>query len=477
MSNSPQIIEGCLVLHYVAFFFSLPYSFIMKTLVPPGPSPQAMLLNLRKIRSDPLGFLVDCAQSYGDVVRFPLGSRQAIFINSAEGIKHILQDNHTNYNKDTFQYNALATITGRGLLTNDGDSWLRQRRLAQPAFHRQRLAGFAAMMVASTQRILEQWEKSSREGIPIDVDAEMMRLALEIVGKALFSIDLSREAGTLTSAVLSALDHIMLRARTLVVPPDYVPTPQNLSFRAALATLDHAVEEIIATRQNNADAHQDLLAMLMKSNDADTRKSMTPRQLRDEIITLLIAGHETVASSLTWTWYLLSKHPAVRQRLHSDLTTMLGGRSPLAEDLESLNYLRATINEALRLYPPAWIITRKAIDGDEVSGFPISPGTLIILSPYTIHRHPGYWQQPEGFDPERFMIEPTLKPPRYAYIPFGGGPRLCIGNEFALMESALVMAVIIPRFRLDLLPGREIRVEPLVTLRPHSGLWMNVFPT
>ncbi len=439
--------------------------------LPGGYRNRDLLPRLSRIRQDTLGFLLDCARDFGPVTYFEAGRTRAFFVNHPEGIKHILQDNAKNYSKNTIQYNALATITGRGLLTSDGSLWFRQRRLEQPAFARPRLMALDRVVIPAARSMLDRWEAEAHQGEPLDIDGEMMRTTLEIVGKSLFSIDLSGAAHELTGAVLTTLDHIVHRARNPFYPPNWVPTARNLRFRAALKRLDRQVYSLMHDRQRVDDLGEDLLGMLLRARD-DEGQPMSPRQVRDEIITLLIAGHETVASALTWTWYLLAQNPLVREKLVNEVQTVLGEREPASADLASLPYTAAVFEETLRLYPPAWLITRSALEPDVVCGFDIPAGSLIILSPYVIQRQAQYWPDPEAFRPERFLAGTDQDRPRYAYIPFGGGPRLCIGSGFAAVEAQLMIAMIIRRFRLDLLPDYPVQVDALVTLRPHGGLPM-----
>lgn len=442
----------------------------------PGPTGLALLRQSLSIQRDPLSFLLSCAQTYGDIVRFPIGNPAVLAVSDPEAVRHILQDNHHNYSKDTLQFNTLALVTGRGLLTSDGDFWLRQRRMMQPAFHRQRIAGFGAAMTAAAERRLALWE-ARPAGAPLDVDAEMMALALEVVGRTLFSADLGAEAHDLVRAVLTALDFIVYRAQTPLALPLWMPTPRHRGFQAALRQLDQAVARLTADRRAALAAGRprpdDLLQMLLDAR-TEAGQPMTDRQLRDEIITLLIAGHETVASALTWAWHLLAANPIAEAALHRELLITLGGRTPGFDDLPRLPYTRAVFDEALRLYPPAWLITRKALAADLVGGHPIPAGALLIISPFVVHRRPAHWPQPEQFRPERFLGDQATTAPRFAYLPFGGGPRQCIGNVFALVEGTLVLATIAQRYRLRPAPGRAVRADPLVTLRPHGGLWMTL---
>jgi len=437
----------------------------------PGPTPQELLFSVPGILSNPLEYLQHSANRYGDFVRFQAGPVTAIFINHPQAIQRVLVDNHRNYTKDTIQYNALSAVTGRGLLTNDGEPWFRQRRLMQPGFTRPHIQGFGGAVSAAVERMVARWQPIAARGETIDLDAEMMRTTLEIVGQALFSLDMSREAPALTRAVVTCLDHVMYGARHVTLP-NHIPTPRNLRFKRALAALDKAVYEIIEGRRGGGgEPKGDLLDMLMAHLDETGADGMTLQQLRDEVITLLIAGHETVASALTWAGYLLITHPPALEKLRAELGAVLGAR-PVAcvEDLPNLPYTRMVFDEALRLYPPAWLITRKAIAEDTVEGGTIPAGALVIIGTSAMHHPPAYWPDPHAFDPERFTPERSAGRPRYAYLPFGGGPRLCIGNNFALMEGPLILAGIFRNFNLKLPSGHTVEPDPLVTIRPRGGL-------
>jgi cytochrome P450 len=436
----------------------------------PGPTPLQLLGSLPGIQHNPLTYLGDSARQFGDLVHFQAGSVSAYFVNHPEGARRVLQENSANYSKQTLQYNALATITGRGLLTNEGPSWLRNRRLIQPSFSRQHLENIYPLVTGSIQPVLEHWQAATESGQPVDLDRDMLCLTLDIVARALFSFDLSNEAYALTGAVMQALDHIIGRARNPLALPDWFPSRGNLRFRRGVGTLDNAIQIMIHQRRTLPEMPDDLLTTLLTSRD-ENGQGLDERQVRDEVITLLIAGHETVASALTWTWYLLALHPEVRAQMEGEVSRVLDERTPQPADLPRLEITRRIFMEALRLYPPAWLITRSAIAEDEILGFRIPAGSLIILSPYTLHRHAQFWQQPEEFNPERFISENQT---RYSYIPFGGGPHLCIGNNFAMIEAQLILAITSQRFRFDLQPGSRVEAEPLVTLRPKYGLPMQV---
>ncbi len=465
----------------------------------PGPGDRPPLAELAALRDGPHTFLLKIAQVYGPILRYPvgppIGPRLAFYlVCDPAGVKHVLQDNHKNYSKDTFQYNLLSTITGKGLLTSDGDFWLRQRRLAQPAFHRSRIYGFVPTILAITQRMLDRWQTHATRGEPLDVAAEMMHVALQIVGATLLSIEIGDQADALAQATLVVLDHIVHRARTFGIVPEWLPTRGNRRYKAAMRALEQAVYETIAARRpipptalpvkeggiaspgkGGAGGEVDLLAMFMAARDPDTGQGMTEQQLRDEVMTAIIAGHETVASALAWTWHLLAQNPAAEARLHAELAEVLGDRPVTADDLTRLPYTQAVFEEALRLYPPAWIITRKALADDEICGYHIPAGALVVNSPYVTHHLPQYWDAPEAFRPERFLTETTAYP-RFAFYPFGCGPRLCIGNQFALVEAGIIIASVAQRYRLRPVPGHPVEAEPGVTLRPRHGLLMTVEP-
>lgn len=445
------------------------------TISAPGPGQLELLRSLTGLRDNPLAFLQDAAARYGDLVHFRLGRWDAFVLSRPDDIQHVLQDNHRNYTKDTLQYNGLAAVTGRGLLTSDGDIWLRQRRRMQPAFHRQRIQAFGPLMAQAAVSKAAAWQPAAASGALLDIDQEMMELALEILGKALLGVDLRTEAPALTSAVLTALDHVVNGLKSPDVLPNFIPTPRKRRFRQALARLDAAVQEIIQAHRKSdyqPGAVGDLLDTMLRSPEGET--PMTDQQLRDELITILIAGHETVASALTWAACLLAQNPDVEARMLAELDRVLGGRPPTVDDLPALDYTRRVFDETLRLYPPAWIVTRKNIAEDTLSGARIPPGSLVVVSLVTAQRNPVYWPDPERFDPDRFLPEAAAGRPRFAYLPFGGGPRLCIGNTFALTEAPLILASIYQRYHLALEPGRPVIVDPLVTLRPRGGLHMRL---
>ncbi len=423
------------------------------------------------LRSDPLRFFNDAAHRHGDVVSFRVGPMQAALVRHPEAVKHVLVDNNHNYDKQTRAYDVLRTFLGSGLLTSEGDFWRRQRRIAQPAFHRRKIAAFGEIMVHQTGEMLARWDDIAGQGNTVDVAAEMASLTLRIVGQTLLSTEVDTNAGEIGEAV-TRLNHWADRAIDSLLPIGF-PTLGTLRAWEASRRLDAVIDAIIR-RRRDGEQRDDLLGMLMETRDADTGETMTNRQLRDEVMTIFLAGHETTATSLAWTFYLLSRHPDVERRLRAELDRELAGRQPSADDLPRLGYLQQVVKESMRLYPPAWIIDRRCVADDVVMGYQIKKHTLVLLSPYLTHRHPELWPNPEGFDPDRFVATLEESRPRYAYFPFGGGPRQCIGNGFAMMEAQLIVATVLQRFRPWLVPGHPVEQEPLVTLRPRFGLQMGL---
>ncbi|MDQ5823083.1 MAG: cytochrome P450 [Chloroflexota bacterium] len=451
-----------------------PDSATLKT--PTGPKGEPIIGSVRTIRKDPLRFVLGLSRRYGDVSRYSFIGLTRHLINHPAGVKRVLQENNRNYTKNVYDYNILKEALGYGLLTNDGESWLSQRRLMQPTFHRQRLAAFGMLMTGSTTQMLdERWDRFAAQAREIDVAAEMHDLALRIVGNALFGLNLTKESQAVGKALTIAQRRLMDQFIFPLIPMR-VPTPNHVEFRKAMRVIDEVVFKIIEERRRNNVDHGDLLSMLMLARDADTGEGMNDQQLRDEVITLLLAGHETTANALTWAWYLLSQNPIAARRMREELREVLGGRTPTTADLPNLTYTKMVLDETMRLYPPAWTISRRAVEEDEIVGYRIPAGAIVAVSPYAMHHHARYWENPEGFDPERFTPERSAQRPPYAYFPFGGGPRLCIGNNFALMEGQLILATIAQRYRLDLVPGHPVVVEPLITLRARYGMRMVLHP-
>lgn len=422
--------------------------------------------------------MMELFHEYGDAIRF-----RAVFnfygylFFHPDHYKHILQDNNRNYTKMPHPSLALLRpVVGNGLLTSDGDFWRRQRRLAAPAFHRRRIASFAGTMTAAADTMLESWHTLAQDGRPLDINEAMMHLTLEIVGKTLFSIDLTREADAVGEAFSVVNEEV---ARLTGIPfanigqkIPFLPSTRKINQNTAVLT--EVVNGIIQERRKSDLETEDLLGMLMSARDEETGEGMSDQQLRDEVMTIMLAGHETTAVALAWTFYLLSEHPTVREELEAEMDGVLNGRLPNIDDVPTLTYTTMVLEESMRLYPPAYAIARWGNEPDEVGGYATPANAVITMSPYITHRHPEFWDDPERFDPQRFSPERKAERPRYAYLPFGGGPRLCIGNNFAMTEAILLLASIVQRYRLTLLPGIPVELEPLITLRPKGKLMMTL---
>jgi len=438
----------------------------------PGSGP---LGSLPRFRRDPLALLMSGFRDFGDVVRFRLFTRDLVLVAHPNDVRWVLQEHTGNYNKRTRGFEVLRAFLREGLLTSEGDHWLRQRRIAQPAFHRTRIAGFGASMTQATSEMVDRWLTASASE-EVDVTTEMMRLTLRIVGEALLSTDVSHEADRVGQALNLTLRRANEAIGRIIPVPDWWPSPANRRLRAAMRTLDDVILEIIAERRAGDADPDDLLSMLMQARDEDTGEGMSDAQLRDEVMTVFLAGQETTALALGWTWYLLSQHASVRHRLHKEIDAVLSGRTPTVSDLPRLGYVERVIKESMRLYPPAWVISRCAIEDDTIGGYRIPAGSIVLLSPYVTHRHPQFWTHPDRFDPDRFDTDRKTDRPPFAHFPFGGGPRQCIGNNFAMLELVLVVTTIAQRCALDLPPGKMVGTRPSITLRAAEPIRMRVSP-
>jgi cytochrome P450 len=388
-------------------------------------------------------------------------------------VRYVLHENHHNYWKGVL-FGKLKRIAGEGLVFSDGDLWRRQRQLIQPAFHRERIAALAGMMADTTAQILDRWKSEAAAARPIDVAEEMSKLALEIVSKALFGTQLGEEREEFAGAVTDAMTYANYLMNHFMTPPLFVPIPANVRGRRAIKRVDRIVWKVIEQRRRDGAERTDLLGMLLRARDAETNQAMDDKQLRDEVVTFLVAGHETTAVALSWAWHLLSNHPDAERRLHDEVAAVLGDRAPTMSDLPSLPYTRMVIEEAMRLYPPAWATNRDSYADDVIGGYRIRARSAVVLSPYLTHRHPSFWDDPEKFDPERFSPERVADRPDYAYFPFGGGPRGCVGKQFAIMEAQIILAMTAARFRLRAVPGHPVDPYPILTLRPRHGIRMTL---
>lgn len=440
---------------------------------PPRVKGKPLVGSLPDFRRDIRKALVDGWREHGDIVEFNVAG-PGYLIAHPDYIQHVLRDNESNYPHAPFLDARWAKLVGGGLVTSKGAFWERQRRLAEPSFHQERIAEFARIMTETTQEMLDQWKQPAERGETIDVREEMMKLTITILSKAMFSADIWGRTDEIGQSVWTLLAHASNRLFSPIDPPERIPLPSHRRYIAARDAFDKLIYEIIAERRR--EPRNDLLSMFLAARDVETGEHMNDEQVRDEVRTMFIAGHETTATSLGWTWYLLSAHPRVAQRLREELAEVLGGRPPTIEDLPNLQYTWRVIQESLRLYPPIWLYLRTAITDDEIGGRWIRAGRNIYVSPYITHRHLDFWENPEGFDPDRFLPEKTADWHRFKYWPFGGGPRKCIGNNFAVVEMQLVVATIAQVFELEVAPGHQVVMAPGLSLRQRDGVVMALKP-
>ena len=434
-----------------------------KAKFPPGPPNRLLGMLFGALQQDPLAYFTDITRQYGDVWGMRIGNFRSFFINHPDLIEDVLVNKARLYHKGRI-LQANKYLFGEGLLTAEGDFWLRQRRLAQPAFHRERIASYAATMADYTEQMLATW----RDGEERDVHQEMMNLALRIVGKTLFDADVTRDAREVGETLDMLLKIASNFGRTVLVPL-WVPTPRNLRAKAGVRRIEKIIYRIIAERRAGGRDTGDLLSTLLQVQDEDGTR-MNDRQLRDETITLFLAGHETTASTVSWTWWLLAQNPAVEKRFHEELHGVLGGRTPTMDDLPKLTYLGHVLTESLRLYPPAWGMARLADEEHEIAGYLVRPGYGVAMAQWVVHRDQRWFDAPLEFRPERWQNGLAKQLPRFAYFPFGGGPRQCIGNTFALMEASVVLATVAQRYRFALVPGQEVKPMASITMRPRNGI-------
>jgi len=435
----------------------------------------SLLRVLRGDFEDPLARWTRIRERHGDVSRYRFGFDDSHFVTHPEGARRVLQDNVTNYTKEHPSYSLLRRLVGNGLLTSEGSFWLRQRRLAQPAFHRQRIAAMAARMTQAAVDLAREWEPRVHSGEPFSMLEEMSGLTLRIVADALFGTVLPARASSVRGAwdVLSRQMAERFSRRRLL--PAILPTAYDRAFRRARRELFAIVEEIVAEKRARGSDSSDLLSLLMSAKDEETGEQMTDAQLRDEVVTMLLAGHETTAVALSWTWVLLDQHPDVRAKLSGELASVLGGKTPTAAEVPRLTYTRAVIDEAMRLHPPVYILFRRVKEDDVICGHRIHGGGVVVMTPMVFHRHPVFWDRPDAFHPERWLDEDAAnRRPRFAFMPFSGGPRQCIGNSFAMMEAVLILATLAQRFAPRLAEGYFPQPEFGVTLRPSRGLPMQL---
>jgi cytochrome P450 len=441
----------------------------------PGPKGRPVVGSLPELRRQgQLPFFLEQWQRYGDTVRVRLGPYLMHMVIDPDDVHRVLVANNRNYEKGV-GYRKLKLALGGGLFVSEGELWQRQRRLMQPPFTARGVTEFADTMTACTVQMLDRWHDRP-VGDVLDINQEMARLAMDIIATTMFDFRVGEEAFEAANAFRFVLEFMALRSITLVDVPLFVPTSSNRRFRQAMQILDAFTHRMIDERRNQATAPRDLLSMLLHARDDETGQGMSERQLRDEVITIFFAGHETTAQSLTWTMYLLSQNPDAERRLHEEVDHVLEGRLPTVDDLSRLPYTRMVVEESMRLYPPIVFFARDAIDDDRLGGYDVPAGSMIMLAQYITQRHPKYWEEPQRFDPERFSAERSADRPQYAWFPFGGGPRTCLGDKFAMLEMQLVLATIVGRYRLRLVPGHPVEPIAVGTLRPRYGMPMTLEP-
>lgn len=451
----------------------------MKTKRPPGPKGNPITGNISDFAAGQLDFLLETAKEYGDISFLKLLVFNAYLLAESDLVREVLVSQKDIFEKAAIDKKILGKFLGQGLLISEGDFHKRQRKLAQPAFHHRRIQNYAEVMVDYTDHLLNDWQ----DGQPVDMADEMMRLTMFIVSKTLFDADAITSSGDTAETVSQAI-HDLQRISNAdyqrgFLIPDWVPTANNRTRKQAIIQYQHTIDAIITERRATAVNGQvedsgDLLSMLMLSQDEDGSQ-MDDKQLRDEVATLFAAGHETTSNALTWTWYLLSQHPKAEAKLHEEVDRVLNGRFPTLSDLEQLPYTLTVIKESMRLYPPAWILNgRVAIQDTQIGGYDVPKGTTIFISPYVMHRLPQHFPNPEQFNPDRWTAEMEKALPKYAYMPFGGGPRICIGNAFAMMEAQLILATIAQRFQMSLQPDYHLELNSHITLSPKGGMPMQL---
>ncbi len=463
--NAAKSVEAAAA--YSRLKLKLTVAFPSPALKAPGPGIVSFFTDSPAFRKAPLEGFARYAQKFGDVIRYR-GLWTTHQITHPDHIQQVLITNAANYRKGR-SYRILKLSLGEGLLTSDGEFWQRQRKMAQPAFHASKVASFTSTMERHAQETLDRWEQQAQSGEVFDVVPDLMRMTLLIVSEALFNTNLESDIAAIQDTLDVGRDFTMDRAWSLLRLPPSFPTRKNLRHRHSLANFHRVLDRMAEERRASGSHLNDLLSLLMDARD-DEGKPMSPQQLRDEMATLLTAGHETTTLVLAWALFLIGTRPEVQERMAAE-TAFLNGRAPSYEDLSRLRYTRAVAEEAMRLYPPVWAVSRTAIGEDRFGSYFVPPGSEVLIFPFVTHRDPRWFRDPERFSPERFFPENTAGRPRGAYLPFGLGPRTCIGIGFAMTEILVVLAMFAQRFRVELaVDPASVKAEPSVTLRPDPGI-------
>ena len=440
---------------------------------PAGPKGLPLFGNLAEIRKDTLNFFVKLTREYGDVVPYRIGTDQVFLINHPDLIRYVLLINQTNYAKGKFFAKA-EPLMGGAMVMSDGEKWLKLRRTALPAVQGRALVGMADVMVDAADDMIARWRGLADTGQPIDIAPEMTILALDMVYRTLFRVKPDFDPVEIYHALSFVLGEIEHRIWSVTSIGAHLPSARNRKFHKYMRYLDRQIAAVIEKRRRDPNQYGDLLSILLAAVDDPENTTYDAKQLRDECMNFTIVGRDTAAGALQWTFYLLSQNPAVERKLRQEIETVLGDRRPTYDDLDRLPYLRMVHDESMRLYPPGWTFSRTALADDRIGGVHIPKGASVQMCVYAMHRNPRYWDNPEGFDPERFLPERAAGRPQFAYFPFGGGGRVCIGRKLAMMEGALIIARILQAFRLNLVPGQRIEIEPMITLRPKYGIQMTI---
>ncbi|MCB9758886.1 MAG: cytochrome P450 [Alphaproteobacteria bacterium] len=437
----------------------------------PRPIPHAglafTLRQLPRVRGDRMGIFADLVREYGDVAAIRLGPVVLHVFNRPEHAQHVLQTAYRNYHKDPHVIGPVEQFTGRTMFTSDGEPWLQQRRLMQPGFHRKRLDEVAHQATLAAEAALDRWRAAG--DTPLDMQQELSRMTLEFIGHALFHVDLSGDASALGRAFVTGNEYAIYHIDVPIAPPPAVPTRRNRQFKAAMQTIDGFLLDLIAQREAAAEPPDDLLTMLLEARDEETGEGMPRAQVRNECLSLFSAGHDSTASTLMWALVLLSQHPEVEARLLEEVDAVLADRPATLDDLKSLVYTRQVLDETLRLYPPGWALPRMAVEADVIEGWAVPARANVTLSVAAMHRHPALWEAPDAFRPERFAPGADAERHRYQYIPFGGGPRQCIGKRLALTVATLILPTLLRRVQLKLTPGHPIETETVLGLHAKHG--------
>jgi len=432
--------------------------------IAPGPRGVGSLL---RILRDPLGQMTAIAREHGPVARVKLGARVNHLVTSPDHVRHVLVDGAARYHKGrTFE--KTRGYLGNGLATSAGDFWRRQRRIMQPHFHKEQIRGVGELMTRTIGETVALWQARAERGETFDAWADMMSMALHVTTRSLFGAIVDQDVAAIVESFQIALDHTTSRVLAPVEIPAWLPIASNLRFRRAIRTLDEIVYRVIDQQREQPEA-ANLLAVLLASRDAETGESMSAEQLRDEVMTLMLGGHETTGNALAWTWYLLAKNPAVDATMREEIAA-LAGKPPGMEDLARLAYTQMVFQESLRLYPQNWVMSRDTLEEDEIAGYTIPADTTVFLGVYVVHRDPAHWSEPERFDPLRFTAEAARGRDPFAYLPFGGGQRKCIGANFATMEATLALASLAQRFRVEVPADHQVGLLPRFALRPKGGV-------